>query len=257
MDVFFVSRNGHQEGPHSIELIEDKIRSGYLTPHDYIYDAKINEWTMLSQSSVTKEICAGLAIKEEITKPIELELGENTWYLLRDNNQSGPFEVREIVEMLQEKKAFEYDYVWSPSLTAWERISECSFFQPEKIKPFLNAKKTSHSQHFRRRLARVEYGASLVLHNNKKVWNGTGFEVSGGGASVEVPLQSFEKGEVLIVHYRPSKHVPAFNVHCEVMSCVKIKDDNKVDKYRLGLRFIRVNNSSQQVLRQIVAPKAA
>ncbi len=257
MEAFYVSRQGYQEGPHSLELIEDKIKSGYFSPNDYIYDAAGNEWVLLSRFKDTKETCKHLTKKDEITESLHVGPPENTWYLLRGDNQSGPYEYQEIAGMLQDKKAYEYDYVWSPSMTAWERVSECSFFQADKLKPFLKASKALDSKHFRRKSARVEHGASLVFHNHKKLWNGTSFELSAGGASIEVEDKPFIQGEVIIVHYRPSKRVPAFNVHCEVVSCQGTKGPSGNEKYRIGLRFIKVNSVAQKVIRELVAQNAA
>ena len=257
MEVFFVSRNGHQEGPHSVELIEDKLASGYLAPHDYIYDPSQNDWVLLSEFAKTKSACQRIGQKDEVTNSIELETPDNTWYLLRDNAQSGPYDTREIVKMLQEQKAFEFDYVWAPVLKSWERISDCSYFSEEKIRPYLDGGKQSKASHFRRRSVRVELRTSLILHNNKKVWNGSGFEVSAGGASLEVPDTCFKSGDIITIHYRPSKNVPAFNVHCEVVSAKPSPADPSSKTMRLGLRFIRVNSTSQEVLKQIISHRAA
>jgi hypothetical protein len=257
MAVFFISRQGYQEGPHSLELIEDKIKSGYLTPHDYIYDSKSGEWVLLSRYKETETACRSLIRNDEVTEAINQPTTDSNWYLLRDNSQSGPFDYREIIVMLHEKKAFEYDYVWCPAMSAWERVSESSYFQPDKMAPFLDGKKGNDQKHFRRKAARIEIGASLVMHNNKKLWNGTGFELSAGGGSIEVSEQPFNKGELLMVHYRPSKAVPAFNVQCEVVSCKKNSSTEKAASYRIGLRFVRVTSSTQQVLRELAAKGVA
>lgn len=255
---FYVSRQGNQEGPHSLELIEDKMRSGYLVPHDYIYDAEANQWVGLAQFKLTKELCARLHQTEEVTESLVEEVApENTWYLLKGDSQSGPYSLQEVVEMLQAKKAFEYDYVWSPKMSSWTRVSECEQFSEGNIKPFLNSKSSGGQSHFRRKTARVEHGVSLVLHNNKALWNGKGFEVSASGASIEVQGKAFTKGDLLLIHYRPSKNVPAFNVHCEVVSCKKNKGADKSEVYRLGLRFIKVNTGAQKILHEIVTQNVA
>lgn len=257
MEAFYVSRQGYQEGPHSLELIEDKIKSGYLSPHDYIYDPAGNDWILLSRFKKTQEVCTNLGKRNEVTEPLDLSPPENTWYLLRGDSQLGPYEYHEIASMLQEKKAYEYDYVWAPSMSAWERVSECSYFQADKLTPFLKSHQSKESKHFRRKSARVEHGVSLVLHNHKRLWNGNGFEVSAGGASIEIKGKPLLKGEVIVVHYRPSKKVPAFNVHCEIVSCQSYKDEGSSEKFRLGLRFIKINGVAQKVIRELVAQNAA
>jgi hypothetical protein len=253
VEVFYVSRNGHQEGPHSLELIEEKINSGYLAPHDHIYVANKKEWLVLIDYSETREFCkktVGVGTSKSSSD-------EQAWYILRGSDQVGPFAIGEIVNMLREKKAYEYDYVWSPQLSSWERISECHHFQPENLKGVIDSSHNERDVFFRRRSARVEFGASLVVHNHRQVWNATGFELSAGGASIEVPKQTFRSGEILIIHFRPSKHVPAFNVECEVVTCVSSKKEGSQQSFRVGLRFLKINNNLRKVIDQVVAKGAA
>ncbi len=257
MYAFYISRQGRQEGPHSLELIEDKLKSEYLTPHDYIYDSKTNEWILLSRFKLTQEICQKFVKKEELTQPLEMSPIINNWYLLKGENQSGPYFYSEIVQMLEDKKAFEYDYVWTPTMTSWERISECENFEAEKLKPFLRNQNTKCPIQFRRKEARVEIGVSLVIHNNKKLINGNSFELSATGASIEITGNEFSLSELLVVHFRPSKRVPAFNVHCEVISYTKILTAINIEKYRIGVRFIKVNNYAKTVIREIINLGAA
>ena len=146
-------------------------------------------------------------------------------------------------------------------MEAWQRISECTHFEEGKLKSLLKNHKGSTPVHFRRRAARVDHATSLVFHNNKKLWNAKTFELSSNGASVQVDGQSFNKGELLLLHYRPSKKVPAFNVQCEVVSCQKIAVDPKSktgsDVYRLGLRFVKINIVAQKVINEIIYNQAA
>jgi len=255
MQAYFISRQGYQEGPHSLELIEDKIKSNYLGPRDYIYDSKSGEWIWLSQYKPTKEYFEN----SEITEPIDASIPENNWYLLKDQNQLGPYYYQELVTMLLDKKAFEFDYVWTSGMDAWQRISECVHFEESKLKSFLKNNKVQCPVHFRRRSARFDHVTSLVFHNNKKLWNGKAFELSSSGASVQVEGQSFKKGELLLLHYRPSKKVPAFNVQCEVVSCQKMESEvnPKIEIFRLGLRFVKINVVAQKVINDIVYNQAA
>ncbi len=257
MQAFYVSRKGYQEGPHSLELIEDKILSGYLTSQDHIYDPSVNDWVLISKFKLTKGMSRRVSSQDEITQPLATLPPKTKWFLLRGESQEGPYEFNEIVEMLQSHKVYEYDYVWTSSMAAWERLSDCEHFQPEKLKPFLKLGHDGDQKQYRRRSARVELGSSMVLHNHKKLWNGAGFEVSIQGASIEVEGQSFRIGEMLVLHYRPSKMVPAFNAHCEVMSCRATNGANGTPKFRLGLKFIKVNTMARKALRELVAQKAA
>ena len=257
MYAFYISRQGRQEGPHSLELIEDKLKTDYLTPNDYIYDSKTNEWLLISRFKLTQEICQKLVKKNGLSQSLEMIPINNNWYLLKGENQSGPYPYIEIVQMLEDKKVFEYDYVWSPAMTSWERISECESFETEKLKPFLKNQNSKCPVQFRRKEARVEIGVSLVIHNNKKLINGNSFELSATGASIGISGNEFSLGELLVVHFRPSKLVPAFNVHCEVISHTKILSENSIEKYRIGVRFLKINNDAKTVIREIINLGAA
>ncbi len=253
MQAYFISRKGYQEGPHSLELIEDKIKSGYLDAQDYIYDSKSGEWTWLSRFSLTQPFFE----KSEITEPIDNSKFEENWYLLKDQNQLGPYSYQEIISMLLEKKAFEYDYVWTAGMDAWQRVSECAHFEEDKLKKHLANNKNIEPTHFRRRSARFDHVTSLVFHNNKKLWNGKAFELSASGASVQVEGQAFKKGELLLLHCRPAKEVPAFNVQCEVISCQKVKSESGSGLYRLGLRFVKINVVAQKAINKIAYNQVA
>lgn len=255
--AFFISRQGRQEGPHSLELIEDKIKSRYFQEKDYIYDAKSGEWLHLGKFKFTKEIFENLMMEEMETKThgAEIQDIDNNWYLLKDNKQLGPYHYKEIISMLINKNAYEYDYVWSPGMSHWQKVSDCQQFQEGKLLPFAKKESYSSSLHFRRRSARKDFGTSLVFHNNQKLWNALSFEISETGASIEVTDPSIKKGEIILIHYRPSKSVPAFNVKCEVMSCEKIKGN--LNHFRLGLRFIKINEVAQTALRQWVTHQVA
>ena len=260
MVVYYISRQGYQEGPHSLEIIEDKINSNYFTSTDYIYDGVLSEWILLSEFKDTKMFFKNKKNETQISskqnnQSSKNKVEESQWFLLRGGNQSGPYEYREIISMLQEKLAFEFDYVWAPSLSDWERICECNYFSAEKMKPFLNNSKLNQ---FRRKEDRISFGASLVAHNNEKLWNGRGFEVSVSGASIEIDHNFIRKGSHLFVHFRPSKLVPAFNAYCEVVSCKNTENSSpKKASCRIGLKFIKINKMSQKVIKQIITYKVA
>ncbi len=257
MKAYYISRQGRQEGPHTLEIIEDKIKSHYLNEKDYIYDSTRGEWIHLSNFKPIIEMFEQLKKEDFENNGQEKIASEKNWYLLKGNQQMGPYHFKEIVSMLVNKEAFEFDFVWSSGMTAWQKVSECPQFQEGNVLPFVKKESFSSGLHFRRRNERKNFGASLVFHNNKKLWNAKSFEVSASGASIEVVGTSFNRGEILLIHYRPSKTVPAFNVQCEVMNCDKIQDQAGSSVYRLGLRFVKVNDVAHTVLQQLVSHKVA
>lgn len=262
MSAFFISRRGYQEGPHSLELIEDKLRSGYFDAKDYIYNSMENQWILLANHPKTRLVCDELRQHEDHTDPNGKGVPEHDWYLLRGQNQMGPYHFGQLVAMLQEQKAFEYDFVWSPAMVAWQKISECPYFTPEYLKNYWVQDMSSGqgAPHLRRKSVRVEYNSSLVVHNHRRLWNGRSFEVSSGGASLQMEsASSLLIGEVVIVHYRPSKKVPAFNVHCEVVAVHPLARDpspSSAQAYRVGVKFIKVNSLSKTIIKELVGKGA-
>lgn len=248
MSVFYVSRQGKQEGPHSLQVIASKLNSGYLRSTDYIYDSAAKDWCLLNQFSSTKAHCKGAGD--------DSAGGEDAWYLLRGDHQLGPYTYGEVIDLLQQKQAFDHDYIWKASMASWERVSDTEYFHPDFIVRYQKNQGTKGPVHFRRKAPRVNLRSSLIVHNQRKLWNGDSFEVSQAGASIEVPKDHFIQGDVLVLHYRPSLEVPAFNVHCEI---INIQDTEKKEesKVRLGLRFIKVNNLAQKVLNQYLQQRAA
>jgi hypothetical protein len=55
------------------------------------------------------------------------------WYVLKGDNKFGPFSYREVLKMLQEKVAFEFDFAWHPGLSTWVRIADLDAFKPAYI----------------------------------------------------------------------------------------------------------------------------
>lgn len=175
------------------------------------------------------------------------------WYMLRGENKYGPFSYLDLVKMLQEKKAFEYDFVWHSEMESWQRISEVADFHPDKIRALKDTPEVKQSEvFFRRRHARALYAASILIHNNKDVWPGRSLEVSPGGAGVVLDTDSIEIGMSLHLHFKAGDGVPPFNAACTVMSKAKVKDG-----FRYGFKFTSVSQSVQKAIKKYTDKKAS
>lgn len=176
------------------------------------------------------------------------------WYMLRDDNKYGPFSYLDMIKMLQDKKLFEYDFVWHAAMDSWKRVSEVSDFHPDKIRDLKNSSEDKKDDvFFRRRHARADYGASILVHNSKDVWTGKSIEVSPGGAGVVLDTDTIDVGMSIFLHFKAGDGVPPFNATCTVMSKAKLSDT----QYRYGVKFASVSQSIQKAIKNYTQKKAS
>ncbi len=173
---------------------------------------------------------------------------EKEWFILKDGNNFGPFAYLDVVNMLQEKAVYEYDFCWNEKFSGWRKISEVSDFSQEKIREL----KTSGDQNvtdifFRRRHQRTSYGCSLIVHNQKQVYKGSSFQISEGGAGVVIPNSTFTVGQNLYLHFRPGDSVPAFNAICQMFGS---RED-----FQYHLKFLSVHEAVRFQIRELALNK--
>lgn len=260
---YYLSNNGTHIGPYTLETVMKKIESQEHQWTDYVYDESMGEWVMLLEHP---EFSAKLSSKPA-TRPssvptaasFKTNLKDKEWFILKEGNNYGPFCQLDLVQMLQEKTLFEYDYVWHAKLPAWKRVAEVEDFAPEAIRKL----KESHEQElaeifFRRRHLRASYGASLIVHNNKTVFRGQALEISAGGAGVLIDNPNLQPGQSLFLHFQPGDGVPPFNAVCQIVSKQYIKDGvSAADPVKYGVKFTTLSQSVRESIRNYTTAKVA
>lgn len=277
--VFYVSHEGHQQGPLSIDEILHKVKAGELTPLDYLFDEAKSDWVVFLEHEALasklkeakpkappkpapevqaekKEVEAEEQQIEESVNELKAkghEVSEHMvteWYVLKGENKFGPFAYPDLIKMLQQKVVFEFDFVWHPGLSAWKRIAELSAFDSNKVKALKETLMPEISEvFFRRRHRRVTYNGTILIHDNKAVWKGHGVEISAGGAGVIMENSLLVPGQTLYLHFKPGDGVPPFNAICEVVSkkyVDGVKDKNAPIHY--GLKFTSISPNTQKFL---------
>jgi len=244
---FVIHHQGNQRGPWELEEVLQKLESRALDWTDYVFDDSQKDWMMLLDHPVFSEHFKRWkqpTNKVQTPRPNE----GNEWYILRADNKYGPFTQLEVIKMLQEKKLFEYDYVWNRSkMQSWYRISEVPEFQPDKIKALREKNGSNLTDIFyRRRHARAKYGASILLHNNKEVWKGQSLEVSSGGAGLLIDSAAIQVGQTLFLHFKAGDGVPPFNATCTIVS----KQTTKGKEFRYGVKFTSISQTIQQAIKK-------
>jgi hypothetical protein len=258
---FFVSHNGQTVGPFSSGEIINRVEAGELDWTDYLFDEEANDWVMLMESKSVNHAVKPMKKPEAPPKlhavKNEPESNENAkdttveeWFILKGDDQSGPYSFHDLVKMLQDKTLFEFDYIWKAGQDSWRRVAEVTDFAPDSIKTLKQSKMSVISNiFFRRRFKRREFGGTLIIHDNKKVWHGKSLEVSEGGAGLIMFNAMALPGQTVYLHFRPSGNVPPFNALVEIVSKKYVKgvqDFNAPMSY--GVRFIKIQDEARQYL---------
>jgi hypothetical protein len=258
---FYLSRKGEQVGPWSAEDILTKLESRELSWTDYLFDDASKEWVLLMDHKDFTEAFKSWVQPGPISEsrpqlqpapvPAKNTKSDKDWFVLKDSNKHGPFNFLELVRMLQEKRLYEYDFVWSASLPQWQRVAEAEAFQADKIKALQESdEKDVQDVFFRRRYARVSYGASLLVHDSRSVWKGQGLELSPGGAGIVVVGADLHPGQTLFLHFKAGDGVPPFNAICSIVSKQFVEGPAGAERaVRYGVRFTNISQSIQRAIR--------
>lgn len=250
MEKYFIAHLGIQKGPWTIDEITLRLNQKNLMWNDYIYDEKNKDWILILESPLFTGLFNSsfkTPIKSSTSQKMANDpVRDRSWYILKQENNYGPFSQLEMIQMLQSKTLFEFDFIWRHGLDSWKRLAEVPDYAPEKIKSIFETLKTTPSTtdkeiFFRRKHARAQYGSSLILHDRNKLFKAESFEISAGGAGFMAPDLHFELDKQLYLHFKPSDQVPAFNAICKVVS-------HFGNKY--GVRFLHVSAAAKEKISQ-------
>lgn len=243
MKKYFVAKEGVQKGPWSLDEIIKNIQNKNLRWSDYIYNDKTQVWLFLFEfpqltSSFNESFKNPVKIDKSITSFDSYK--DRIWYILKVNENYGPFTAAEMIQMLQSKTLFEFDFVWRQDQTAWQRLSDIPEFHPNKIREIFEASFEEDAEiqktFYRRRFPRAHYSCELLIHDQHKVYSAQSIEIGAGGASFKVDNISFAIDSRVYLHFKPGGDVPAFNASCKIVS-------RSGSIY--GVSFLSVSNSAK------------
>ena len=241
MKKYFVAKEGIQKGPWSLDEISQNIQNRNLSWNDYIYDEKINVWLFLFEFPLLTETF-NKSFKNPIEKAKKLmnfdSHKDRVWYILKANENYGPFTSVEMIQMLQNKALFEFDFVWRQDQQSWKRLADVDEFKTDKIKDFFESSfataEDATAPFYRRKFPRAKYKCELLIHDKKNVFSAESIEIGEGGASFKIDNANFKTGGQIYLHFKPGNDVPAFNATCTVVS----KNGNKY-----GVSFVTVSSA--------------
>lgn len=261
---YYVSKNNQQIGPFSEQEIISKIKSKEISWMDYIYDDSKKDWVIIVEHKAFNKMFTESVLKHSIDDPMmskstkslklssEESFPEKAWYVLKDNNNYGPFSKAEIIQMLQAKILYEYDFLWQPEMENWKRLAEITDFSRTNLKKLIQSGDPAVSEiFFRRRNIRVTYGCSLIVHNNKQIFKGRSMEISSGGAGVYIDTNQFTPGQNLFLHFQPGDGVPPFNAICTIISKeFHSHPINKANEFKYGVKFTSISQNIKQKIQE-------
>lgn len=244
MPKYFVAKEGIQKGPWSAEEILQNIRNKTLSWNDHVYDEKTGAWQFLFELPQLTEHF-NQSFKTPVQKHkniIHFDLHKDrVWYILKQDDNYGPFTAAEMIQMLQSKTLFEFDFVWRQDQEAWRRLADVPDFSAEKIRHIYESMgEEQHDQQktfFRRRFPRADYKCELLIHNNQRVFSAESLEISFGGASFRIDNVDFNINDQVYLHFKPGNEVPAFNAVCKIVS-------RNGKKY--GVSFVHISNVAKE-----------
>lgn len=261
---YYVSKNNQQIGPFSEDDVIGKIKSKEISWMDYIYDEAKKDWVIIVEHKAFNKLFTESVLKHSINDPTLNKapksvdssaadsIKEKAWYVLKDNNNYGPFSKAEVIQMLQAKILYEYDFLWQPEMESWKRLAEIEDFSRTNLKKLIQSGDPTISEiFFRRRNVRVTYGCSLIVHNNKQIFKGRSLEISSGGAGVYIDTNQFTPGQNLFLHFQPGDGVPPFNAVCTIISKeFHSHPINKINEFKYGVKFTSISQNIKQKIQE-------
>ncbi len=242
---YFIAKDGLQTGPWTLQEITQQIQSKHASWNDYIYDDKKNDWMFLFEFPELTELFNRSFKNPLSVKPTSAPTNyyeERVWYILKHNENYGPFCYLDLIQMLQSKTLFEHDFLWRTGRASWKRLSEIEEFNATRLKEVFKIlasedKEAAGKVFFRRRHPRAQYKCELLIHDKQKVYSAQSMEISAGGASFKIDNVSFELDSQIYLHFKPGGDVPPFNAVCKIV--------NKVAGGLYGVSFVHVASSAK------------
>ena len=236
---FYVSHAGKVEGPFSKKDIRKRLEKQELAFHDYVWLNEESEWAFLTrffQADYPPPLTPPSGIAEKSKKPKLKEFSEDTfaqnigisnepvWFVYREQTKFGPYRYLEVVRLLQKKDCSSDDFIWKPGFADWQKIAATSEFAEKVLQKMLHVKHFGSEQIFvERRFPRIPYDGEVILHDDQRVLFGSAKQLSEGGAFVEVPRPTHQKGDRLKIHFTPGQMKAPFNCIAEITQVTKTK----------------------------------
>lgn len=123
------------------------------------------------------------------------------WYIARGNKKYGPYSTEEMIQLRQQRKAFESDLIWKQGLRQWKPLIQTDEFSAHAMAE--RALKAEACTVFnRRQWPRVRKELPLVVHNEDELWSARTINISLGGALIELNTPYLKPGDTIHIHFQ-------------------------------------------------------
>ncbi len=225
---FLVTHQGSQKGPFTSQEILSLIQKNELGWKDHLFDEVSQSWVYIMEYPLFTQ-----DFNSSFDQPLQMsfiqnhrpdtDLKKRHWFVLKEATNYGPFSKLEILQMLQGKTLFEYDFLWSDSFDSWKKVSELEEFSVEYVRKIHNMSQLPFERDlnqvfFRRKYVRMKADNRIIIHDQKKIYNTLACEISEGGASFKLENYIFNLEQKLYLHFVAGQGIPQFNAIAKVVS---------------------------------------
>lgn len=247
---FFLSRQGSQVGPYTVNEILEKLQRCEHAWNDYIYDESREDWMLLLEHPLfADKYTQGWARTDNMNPTSVHPFHEKKWAIQKDDKQFGPFSYLEMIQMLQERTLMEHDMIALSKVGKWQAVKNFEEFSTAKVRQLMTTADRHIKEVFnRRRYPRAHFEGTLIVHDNKTVFRGQSFQISAGGAGLYIPSSALQPGQTLLLHFHPSTDVPAFNAVAAVVSKIPTAKEAETQPkpLRYGVRFTSISQNVKE-----------
>jgi hypothetical protein len=264
---FHVSHIGQDFGPWSLEEIVMRMAQMELLATDFLYDEAKGEWIALADHAPLMEMVrarkpsappsgvrksptmqpSNLQVASVEVQPVASAQPEFQWFVQKQTHRFGPLNFAGVIQGLQDKTIFEYDFIWHEGMDKWTRIAEHSDFAQDKVRALYES--SSLKGFVQRRHPRLTYMNEVMVHDDRRLWVGQTFQASAGGTGILLENPGFTLGQVVKLHFASHDGLAAFNVSAEIVNKRFIKENKgKRTAVPYGVKFMEMND---ELLNQI------
>jgi len=180
-------------------------------------------------------------------------MSEQLWYVYHQQQQLGPFEARQVVQLLDNNMISQEAYVFKVGWKDWRPIEDSVDLLGLEKKPSADKNEVAETSNLKRRLGapRATISGRVIIHNNGQLVIGSGINISATGIFIETKDQIFKLGEKLKVTVKVDGFAKQFNTSADV---IRLNSDPKL-AIGYGLRFMGLDADIANEIQKLVDEK--
>ena len=193
---------------------------------------------------VTQAVSAEKASQPvEVQAPLKTSGPTDQWFVQKGTNRYGPLSYHEVVQALQEKTVYDFDFICQAGADSWQRVAEHEAFQTSRIRELAETMRaSSQSAVFtKRQFPRRPFESDVIVHDERSAWVGHCYEASAGGSGLVIESSTLIPGQVINLHFSPAEGLPAFNALGEIVGKKYSKEvQGAKSPVRYAVRFLQI-----------------